>query len=123
VLHERVLLLTIQVTQIPAVSDDERVRFEELGEGFHRVQAYYGFMETPNVPQIMQKAVSAGIIPSIYPISYYLGRETLITTGSSKSLRWRRSLFAFLSRNSRSAIDYFGIPPGRVVELGVQIEI
>jgi KUP system potassium uptake protein len=87
------------------------------------VQAYYGFMETPNVPHIMQKAVRAGVIPNLYPISYYLGRETLITTGKSKSLRWRRSLFAFLSRNSRSAIDYFGIPPGRVVELGVQIEI
>jgi KUP system potassium uptake protein len=123
VLHERVLLLTIQVTDFPTVPDGERVKFEEIGQGFHRVQAFYGFMETPNVPQIMQKALEAGVIPSLYPISYYLGRETLITTGKSKSMRWRRSLFAFLSRNSRSAIDYFGIPPGRVVELGVQIEI
>ncbi len=123
VLHERVLLLTIQVMDFPSVDDSERVKFEELGEGFHRVLAYYGFMETPNVPQIMQKALEAGIIPSLYPISYYLGRETLITTGKSKFLRWRKALFAFLSRNSRSAIDYFGIPPGRVVELGVQIEI
>jgi KUP system potassium uptake protein len=123
VLHERVLLLTIQVTDFPTVSDADRVKFEELGEGFHRVQAYYGFMETPNVPQIMQRALDAHVIPSLYPISYYLGRETLITTGKSKSPRWRRSLFAFLSRNSRSASDYFGIPPGRVVELGVQIEI
>jgi KUP system potassium uptake protein len=123
VLHERVLLLTIQVTDFPTVPDRERVKFEEIGQGFHRVQAFYGFMETPNVPQIMQKALEAGVIPSLYPISYYLGRETLITTGKSKSMRWRRSLFAFLSRNSRSAIDYFGIPPGRVVELGVQIEI
>lgn len=123
VLHERVLLLTIQVKDIPAVPDNERVVFEELGEGFHRVTAGYGFMETPNVPHIMQKALDAGIIPTLHPISYYLGRETLITTGRPKNLRWRRSLFAFLSRNSRSAIDYFGIPPNRVVELGVQIEI
>jgi KUP system potassium uptake protein len=123
VLHERVLLLTIQVTDFPLVSDTERVEFEELGEGFHRVVAYYGFMETPNVPQIMAAAFDAGVIPSLFPISYYLGRETLITTGKSKFLRWRKALFAFLSRNSRSASDYFGIPPNRVVELGVQIEI
>ena len=103
VLHERVLLLTIQVTDFPSVPDAERVSFEELGEGFHRVLAYYGFMETPNVPQIMQKAFAAGIIPSLHPISYYLGRETLITSGKSKVLRWRKGLFAFLSRNSRSA--------------------
>ncbi len=73
--------------------------------------------------RLMQKAFAAGIIPSLHPISYYLGRETLITSGKSKVLRWRKGLFAFLSRNSRSASDYFGIPPNRVVELGVQIEI
>jgi KUP system potassium uptake protein len=123
VLHERVLLLTIHATDFPSVRDDDRVKFEELGEGFHRVLADYGFMETPNVPRIMQKAVDAGIIPELFTISYYLGRETLITTGNSSVMRWRKGLFAFLSRNSRSAIDYFGIPPGRVVEIGVQIQI
>jgi len=123
VLHERVLLLTIQATDFPSVRDDERLKFEELGEGFHRVLAYYGFMETPNVPHIMQKAFHAGVIPSLYPISYYLGRETLITSGESRVMRWRKGLFVFLSRNSRSAIDYFGIPPGRVVEIGVQVQI
>ena len=123
VLHERVLLLTIQATDFPSEHDDERVKFEELGQGFHRVLAYYGFMETPNVPKIMKKAFQAGVIPSLHPISYYLGRETLITTGDSKAMRWRKGLFAFLSRNSRTASDYFGIPPGRVVEIGVQIQI
>lgn len=123
VLHERVLLLTIQVTDFPTVAKEERVKFEELGEGFHRVLAYYGFMETPNVLRIMARALAAGIIPSLHPISYYLGRETLIISRKSRALRWRKGLFAFLSRNSRSAIDYFGIPPNRVVELGVQIEI
>jgi KUP system potassium uptake protein len=123
VLHERVLLLTIQATDFPSVRDDERVKFEELGEGFHRVLAYYGFMETPNVPKIMKKAFQAGVIPSLHTISYYLGRETLIAIGKSKVMRWRKGLFVFLSRNSRSAIDYFGIPPGRVVEIGVQIQI
>lgn len=123
VLHERVLLLTIQVKDFPSVPDEERVKFEELGEGFHRILACYGFMETPNVPQIMRKAFEAGIIPSLEHISYYLGRETLITTGASGITRWRKSLFAFLSRNSHSASDYFGIPPGSVIELGVQIQL
>jgi KUP system potassium uptake protein len=123
VLHERVLLLTIMATDFSSERDDERVRFEELGQGFHRVVASYGFMETPNVRKIMQKAVKAGIIPDLHSISYYLGRETLITSGESKALRWRKGLFVFLSRNSRSAIDYFGIPPDRVVEIGVQVRL
>jgi KUP system potassium uptake protein len=123
VLHEKVLLLTVLATERPSERDDERVKFEDLGEGFHRVLASYGFMETPNVRKIIKKAVKAGIIPSPHLISYYLGRETLIISGESKALRWRKGLFVFLSRNSRSAIDYFGIPPDRVVEIGVQVRI
>jgi KUP system potassium uptake protein len=61
--------------------------------------------------------------PHVRPISYYLGRETLLLTGKSKMSRWRLHVFSFLSRNSKSAVDYFGIPPGRVVELGGQIEL
>ncbi len=123
VLHEQVIFLTIQPEDIPSILDSDRLTFESLGHGFHRVIARYGFMETPNVPRIVNKAFQEGMTPHIRPISYYLGRETLLLTGKSKMSKWRLHVFSFLSRNSKSAVDYFGIPPGRVVELGGQIEL
>jgi KUP system potassium uptake protein len=123
VLHEQVIFLTIQPEDIPTILERDRLAFETLGHGFHRVIARYGFMETPNVPRIMSRALQLGLIPQIRPMSYYLGRETLLITGKSKMSRWRLHIFAFLSRNSKSAVEYFGIPPGRVVELGGQIEL
>jgi len=122
VLHEEVILLTVEVTHTPQVPATERIRVEELGEGFHLIVARFGFMETPNVPQIMDSAYGARLVPEVLPVSYYLGRETLIPSGPSRMMPWRKRLFAFLSRNSQSATNYFGLPPGQVVELGVQIE-
>lgn len=123
VLHEQVIFLTIQPQVVPSILDSERLSFESFGHGFHRIIARYGFMETPNVPRIVNKAFQDEMMPHIRPISYYLGRETLVLTGKSKMSRWRLHIFSFLSRNSKSAVDYFGIPPGRVVELGGQIEL
>jgi KUP system potassium uptake protein len=86
--------------------------------------AHYGFMQTPNVPQIMQEvARSFGVPYEPGRTSYFLGRETLLTHGDSKMFRWRKALFSFISRNARSATQYFGIPPDRVVELGMQINL
>lgn len=123
VLHEQVIFLNIQPVDIPTIPEEERLAFETLGHGFHRIIARYGFMETPHVPRIMNRALQMEMIPHVRPVSYYLGRETLLITGKSKMRRWRLHIFAFLSRNSRSAVEYFSIPPGRVVELGGQIEL
>jgi KUP system potassium uptake protein len=95
----------------------------DLGRGFFQITAHYGFMETPNVPRIMRIAVKHGVPYSPERTSYFLGRETLLTTGDSKMFRWRKALFSFISRNARSATQYFGIPPDRVVELGMQISL
>ncbi len=123
VLHKEVILLTIMLQEVPAVPDRDRIAIELLGNRFYRLIARYGFMETPNVPQVLEMAFRSGLIPCIEPISYYLGRETLLPTGEAKMMRWRKSLFGFLSRNSQSATNYFGLPPGQVVELGVQVEL
>lgn len=122
VLHEEVMLLTIIPADVPQVPQNEKIKVLELGQGFYRVLVSSGFMETPNVPQLMDASFQQGLVPRFLPISYYLGRETLILTGKSRMMRWRKHLFAFLSRNSQSATNYFGLPPGQVVELGVQIE-
>jgi KUP system potassium uptake protein len=123
VLHKTVVLLSVLSEPIPEVSNDDRVKVTDLGRGFFQVTAYYGFMQTPNVPHILSRAAKLGVPYAPERTSYFLGRETLLATGQSEMHRWRKTLFSFISRNSRSATQYFGIPPDRVVELGMQISL
>lgn len=122
VLHEQVILLTVRTERIPMVPDAEKIEIHRLPLGFHQVIAHYGFMEKPDIHRIMEMCSSKGLAVSAESISYYLGRETLITTGKTKMARWRKILFAFLSRNARTPTAFFNIPPNRVVELGMQIQ-
>ncbi len=122
VLHEQVILLSIISREVPEVPPAERLVVEALTNGFFRVKAYYGFMQTPNVEEIRWRCAEAGIKARRMDSTYYLGREQLIPTGSTGMARWRKRIFAIMSKNSRSATQFFGIPPNRVVELGAQIE-
>ena len=106
---------------VPVVPAKERVKIEDMGQGFYRLLAFYGFMEKPDVPRVMRLASSLGLVTDPARTSFYLGRETLFTTGDSKMMRWRKALFAFMSRNAANPAGYFGIPPNRVVELGAQV--
>ncbi len=121
-LHETVVLLSVQTRGIPEVRPEQALTFEPLGEGFYRVIANYGFMQHPNIPEILAMAAARGVPVPPMDTSYYLGRERLVLTGQSRLSRWRKSLFALMSRNARSATEFFHIPPNRVVELGAQIE-
>jgi KUP system potassium uptake protein len=123
VLHEKVIILTIRSVDTPTVPASERVKLQELGQGFYRVFAYNGFMEIPNVPRIMKEVSRLGLPNDLSGTTFFLGRETLLPTGKSKMSRWRKSLFTFMSRNAQSPMGYFGIPPNRVVELGIQVEL
>ena len=122
VLHETVVLLSVQTRGIPEVGDEHRLGFEQMGQGFYRVVANYGFMQSPNIPGVLALASSHGLVVPPMETSYYLGRERLVLTGQAKMSKWRKSLFALMSRNARSATEFFQIPPNRVVELGAQIE-
>jgi KUP system potassium uptake protein len=124
VLHETVILLSVISENLPEIPAAQRSRVTELGQGFFHVTAFYGFMETPNVPDVLQKAAMEQRVPyKPASTSYYLGRETLLATKKSGMQTWRKALFSFISRNSRSATQYFAIPPDRVVELGMQIDL
>ncbi len=124
VLHETVVLLSVLSEPIPEVRSKDRLAVRDFGQGLFQITAHYGFMETPNVPRILRDAEKYFGVPYVPArTSYYLGRETLLTSGTSKMFRWRKALFSFVSRNSRSATQYFGIPPDRVVELGMQINL
>ncbi|HEY2026335.1 MAG TPA: KUP/HAK/KT family potassium transporter, partial [Gemmatimonadaceae bacterium] len=122
VLHETVVLLSVQTRGIPEVGDEHRLGFEQMGQGFYRVVANYGFMQSPNIPGVLALASSHGLAVPPMETSYYLGRERLVLTGQAKMSKWRKGLFALMSRNARSATEFFQIPPNRVVELGAQIE-
>jgi KUP system potassium uptake protein len=122
VLHAQVVLLSVGSPPVPEVPDKDRVRVESLGHGFFRVAAQYGFIENPDVPAALRRCAELGLAIELDRASYYLGRETLVLTGSSKMAGWRKRLFAFISRNARPATAYFALPPNRVVELGAQIQ-
>jgi KUP system potassium uptake protein len=130
VLHDQVVLLSVQTAEVPEVAAADRIEIEPLGQGFFRVQASYGFMETPNVPSVLQYCGRHGINAKKTDVSYYLGRERLLANLPRRSkdpeigtmARWRKKLFVLMSQNARGATEFFGIPPNRVVELGTQIE-
>ncbi len=123
VLHERVVLLCVETRRVPEVAADERVAVTALGMGFWKVTATFGFMQTPDVTEALRLCGPRGLDVDPAVTSFYLGRETLLTTGRAGMARWRKGLFAFLSRNARPANVFFRIPPNRVVELGTQIEL
>jgi KUP system potassium uptake protein len=124
VLHEKVVLLTITSAHTPYVRPAERLRVETLPLGFYRLIARFGYMETPNVPQLLKASRDWGLEVQLDRTTYYLGRETLIASSNKGDMaRWRKRLFALVSRNAKSATAYFGIPPDRVVELGMQVEL
>ena len=120
VVHEQTVLLTVENVHIPEVADDVRTTVVPKGQGVTQVTVRYGFMEHPDIPRALKSC--KGLTLDLARTSYYLGRETLLPNGKSRMARWRKSLFAFVSRNSRPATAYFGLPPNRVVELGMQID-
>ena len=122
VLHQQVVLLSVRTADVPDVDEEETLEVEDLGQGFHRVVATYGFMETPDVPAVMRFLKARGITARPMETSYYLGRERLILGPGNALRRARKQLFVFMSRNARSATEFFNTPPNRVGELGTQIE-
>ncbi len=123
VLHERVVFLTIITEDAPYVDLDERVRFEQLRPDCFRVTAHYGFMEDPNVPNVLGRARNLGLEFDWMSTTFFLSRETIIPSKLPGMALWRERLFAFLSRNAQRPTDFFRIPANRVVELGMQVEM
>jgi KUP system potassium uptake protein len=123
VLHAQVVLLSILNVDAPYVPGDTRLYVKELGQGLFQVTGKYGFMEAPDVPQLLAACATHGLVVTPARTTYYLGRETLLAGKRPGMMRWRKQLFSLIARNARSATAYFGIPPNRVVELGMQIEL
>jgi KUP system potassium uptake protein len=124
VLHERVVILTILTRDRPFVPEAERLQVETLRQDIYRVTGYYGFMEQPDVPRLLEACRAQGLVLQAERMTFFLSRETvLVRKGAGWVARWRARLFAALARNAQSAVAFFQLPPNRVVELGMQVEV
>ncbi len=124
VMHERVVVLTVEVQEVPYVDEDERYHVEELGDGFYRLSINYGFMEETDVPAaLVARADLCGGPFEMMKTSFFLSRQTLVPSEKPGMALWREKLFAWMSRNAASAMEFFRLPTNRVVELGSQLEI
>jgi KUP system potassium uptake protein len=123
VLHEHVVVLTVSTAQRPHLSRDQRVSVEPLGHHLFNVRVQYGFMEDPDVPATLLQARDKGLAIDLDDTIYFLGRETIIVTRQKGMAIWREKLFVLMARNAVRATAFFRLPPERVVELGVQVEM
>ena len=123
VIHERIVFLTVVFKDIPWVPLNERVMVEPLGHDCYRIKLYFGFMNSPDVPQALEKCRDYGLEFHMLETSFFVSRETVIPTAGEEMAMWRERLFVTMARNAGSIVEYFSIPSNRVIELGTQVEI
>ena len=126
VLHERVLLVAVTMTETPRVSDEERVTVTPISDDLARVELRFGFMEQPNVPNGLAVAVERSLIApcELAKVTYYTGHETIIASGRQRKMaRWREAMFAFMHHNAQRPGAYFKIPSAQIMEIGLEFEI
>ena len=123
VIHERVIFLTVVTHEISHIGAAARLEVQHLGRRFYRVKVNYGYLDQTDIPAALKDAARFGLEFNDMETSFFLGRETLIPSRRPGMALWRESLFAWMSRSATSALDFFKLPPNRVVELGTQVEI
>jgi KUP system potassium uptake protein len=123
VLHQRIIIVTVEVTDVPRVPPAQRIIAKALPHNFWRVKIFFGFMEEPDLPAALEWCAEQGLQLDLMETSFFLGRETLIPKLGSRMPLWREKLFFAMHRNAGSATSYFHLPPNRVVELGTQLEL
>ncbi|MED5547250.1 MAG: potassium transporter Kup [Pseudomonadota bacterium] len=123
VLHERVVVLTVEVQDVPYVESGERYSVQDLGQGFYRMTLRYGFMEETDIPAALAHNQMCGQPFEMMKTSFFLSRQTLVASEKPGMAIWRERLFAWMMRNAASAMVFFRLPTNRVVELGSQLEI
>jgi len=120
VVHQHIVLLTVVTQESARVAESERFEVEHLEHGFSRIVGRYGFMEQPDAPALLERA---GLVTSVEHTTFFLGRESLISSEHPDMARWRIRVFATLIRNAQPANKFFNIPSDRVMEIGAQIEL
>ncbi len=123
ILHERIMILTVVIDEVPYVSDEDRIGVRDLGGGFYRILIRYGFMQEIDIPAVLRTVENCGPKVKMMDTSFFLSRQTLLASDKPGMALWREHLFSWMMRNAESAMDFFKLPTNRVVELGSQVEI
>ncbi|QMW24136.1 potassium transporter Kup [Sandaracinobacteroides saxicola] len=123
VLHDRILILTVVIDEVPYVDLEDRIDVMPLGENFYRMIVRYGFMQEPDIPAALKIVENCGPKIKMMDTSFFLARQTLLASERPGMALWREKLFAWMLRNAESAMEFFRLPTNRVVELGSQVEI
>lgn len=123
VLHERVIILTVQIEDVPTLNGAERWRAVDLGQGFYRLTLFFGFLEETDVPAALSRVDMCGAPFDMMKTSFFLSRQTLLSSKTPGMAIWREKLFAWMMRNAAAPMEFFRLPTNRVVELGSQLEI
>lgn len=123
VVHERVVILTVNIQDVPYVEPEKRVEVTDLGDGFYRLILNYGFMQETDVPAALKKVKECGMEFKMMQTSFFLSRQTLLPSEKPQMMIWREKIFAWMLRNAATAMEFFKLPSNRVVELGSQMEI
>ena len=123
VLHEKNIILTVVFEEIPFVPETERLQVQPLGERFWRVTVRYGFMDKTDVPRALEGCAAQGLDIPEFETSYFLSRETVVSTPGAGMAQWREKLFATMSRNAGGVVEFFHLPDNAVVELGTRVQI
>jgi len=123
VLHERIILLTVRIQDVPVVDSEQQLMLDDLGSGFYRFILRYGFMQEVDVPAALSRLKGCGPQFKMMDTSFFLARQTLLASSRPGMAIWREKLFAWMLRNAESAMEFFKLPTNRVVELGSQVEI
>ncbi|OLC39971.1 MAG: potassium transporter Kup [Gemmatimonadetes bacterium 13_1_40CM_4_65_7] len=123
VLHEKVVFLTVVTEDVPHVEPTERVTVKRMGKGFHAVVARYGFMDDPDIEDVLGCCRAESLDIRTEGTTFFLGRETLVASDRPGMAEWREQLFAFMSRNALRATAFFKIPANQVFEVGTQVEL
>nr|WP_199042634.1 potassium transporter Kup [Dyella sp. ASV24] len=124
VLHERNVLLTVEMLETPTADPGERIEITELGGDFYGLALRFGFAEDPNIPRALTKCSKMGLPFDMMDTTFFLSRENIIADAKRPGMAlWRDKLFAFMARNALPATAFFQIPGNRLIELGAQVEI
>ena len=122
-LHERVVLLTAVTLDVPHVPPAQHVTVESINAQFHKVKVFFGFMDDPDLPEVLDWCAEQGLRLDMMDTSFFLGRETVVPTVGADMALWREKVFVAMYRNAGTVANYFNLPPNRVVELGSQIAL
>jgi KUP system potassium uptake protein len=123
VLHERVVFLTVHMKEVPWVLPEKQVSIDDLGHQCYQLNVHYGFKDEPDIPNVLALSAKYGLDFEMMETSFFIARQTVISTPGAGMAPWREHLFVTMSRNARGAADYYQIPTNRVIELGTQVEI